>query len=262
MNRNLAGTIGYSAIALLLIVVTIAPIPAVFLDFLITINIIFSFLLLLESFANRKNSDYTVSPRVIIMFIVFNLGINMTVTRQILTIGEYFDVRAILFFVSPFAGIGEIGLAAGLIFITACSLASVIFTTRVYRRISEKAFSYSQSLIPKLTAIDAEYEKRTITDEEAADRKNAIREETEYFNDLERTGRDMAGFERLRIAFIVINSVGGVLIGTKLRGELISDAFEVYVSIAAGSAVVSLIPSLMLASAVWLATRPSKIPLP
>jgi flagellar biosynthesis protein FlhA len=248
MNRgSFLGTMGYSVITLALLGIVIFPFPPAFIDFLVTINIIFSGLLFLEVYLNRNNSEYVFSSKTLTFFSVFNIGINILITRLIFTIGEDFGSHIILFLSAPLAKIKTEILAAVLFVFAGGIVLFIYLLDKNIRRVTEITNRFAFDTIhKKMLAIEAEYAARTITDEESAARKNEIREEADYYIALNESGRFMAVYERVRLVFLFVNTVGGIIIGTKFRGEFNEDAYGIYISLALSSGFFTIIPSIVL----------------
>jgi flagellar biosynthesis protein FlhA len=73
-------------------------------------------------------------------------------------------------------------------------------------------------------AIEAENNSGVISGDEVAARKNNIQREIEFFGSMDGATKFIIGNEKVSLIIIGISIIGGILIGTLLRGETISDA--------------------------------------
>ena len=72
----------------LVIVMLIVPLPPVILDLLITFNIAAALVILLVAIYVRKPLEFTTFPALLLIATLFRLGLNVSVTRQILVNGH------------------------------------------------------------------------------------------------------------------------------------------------------------------------------
>jgi len=255
-NKYSIGAIGYSFITVAILILVMFPIPSRFLDFLMSLNLIFSFLLMLDVYFSKNSDVFYSFPKTLLLFIVFNLAINIMVTRQILTLGEYFDSQLIGFFSNPLINAGQEFYTAGLT-IFAISVAVYFYAVKkLLNRISNATMRYNDDNMHKMKSIiEADYKNGIINDEEASRRKNNIQDEASYYIEYNDKGRILSNYEKLRLVFIIANIIGGYYAGTKLRMEMESDAMQVYVSLAVGSGILSLIPAIFLSAATAIVVK-------
>jgi flagellar biosynthesis protein FlhA len=221
-NKKSIGTLGYSIITMVLIGVFIFPIPVMFIDFLLILNFMFSFVLLLDILLTQKQRDYSWIPSILFIFAIVNLAINVILTRQILAFGEEVDSRVMLFLSVPLLDTGYFGLIAGFIFASACILANFVLMKKTKRYIQD----------------ECEKIKTTKT------------QETDFYEEMEGINKFIFEYEKLRWLFIFINSAGGYFIGTAFRNEIQNEIFLTYAVFAVGSCFITVIPAILLTIAV------------
>jgi len=71
------------------------PMPALLLDILIILNLLFAFLICLLAFRVKNIQEFTSFPTVVLISIISNMAVTVSATRLILTKGEAFDVKLI-----------------------------------------------------------------------------------------------------------------------------------------------------------------------
>lgn len=245
------GTINYSVITFIILVMVIFPIPVLFLDFLLLINLVFSFLLLLDVCFSKKRGDYSLFANFLIVFTIVNLSINIVITRHILTLGEDFFDIVIRSAVLPLTGLKSDWLTGILVILIVLAAIYLFFIRKIINRMFRITSFYNQQVKQEKTQeIEAQYYTRVITEEEASDRKDNLASAFDFFGTLEDAIRLLSLYEKFRLVFIFLNSAGGYFIGTRIKNETANDAFINYISLAIGSGVLSLVCGIFLAAAI------------
>jgi len=89
-RRNLIALVVVVGLAMFII-----PLPTVLLDVFMSFNLVLSILVLLIVLYNKKPTDFSLFPTVLLVLTVFSLVLNVSSTRLILTMGSRFDGRMI-----------------------------------------------------------------------------------------------------------------------------------------------------------------------
>jgi len=168
-NGRLAGSLlAIEVIALILII--LLPLPAIVLDILIGLNLIQAILILLIVRNNKKITDFSSLPTVLLVSTLFGLAINIFSVRLILVRGAAFDGWAIRTVASLVAGSGEIThLLIGCACFIVIATVVVIMIIRGNTRILEVAARFTLDSLPgKQMGIEAEHDSGAISEREAA----------------------------------------------------------------------------------------------
>jgi flagellar biosynthesis protein FlhA len=108
-------------------------------------------------------------------------------------------------------------------------------------------------------AIDADLNAGLMTREEARERRNEVREEADFYGSMDGASKFIRGDALAGILILVINVIGGLLVGTLQHGLSLGDALKNYTLLAIGDGLVAQVPSLLLSTGVAvLVTRMSK----
>src|SRR5574344_212452 len=83
-NNDMVLAVGLVTIVAMMIL----PIPPEILDFLLTINISFSIIILLVCLYTKEPLDYSTFPTILLIATLFRLGLNVSSTRLILLYGQ------------------------------------------------------------------------------------------------------------------------------------------------------------------------------
>jgi len=246
-NKKVSGTLVYSIITVLLLIIFVFPIPSVLLDFLIAVNLALSALFILDVHVTKTNKGFLSFSKQLLIFVILNFAINVIVTRYLLTYGDEFESMLIRFASSPMAG-NKIAIFAASIFFTASIVVYFIIITKMINKVSETAVKFSSDNMPeKMAMIESEQNAGAITAEQAEEKKDCVKYKTEFFCELNNVCKYLSWYERLRFVFVIVNSAVGYFIGKNVRGEMKGDAFETYFSLTVSSGFLSLLSAVLLA---------------
>lgn len=244
MNRNfskLAIPMGVVGIVLLLVV----PIPAILLDILLIISIVFALLVLMNSMFVKKPLDFSVFPSLLLVATLFRLGLNVASTRLVL--GHAHAGQVIQAFGEVTVG-GNL-IIGGVIFLILVVIQFVV-VTKGAERVAEVGARFTLDAMPgKQMAIDADLNAGLITDSEAKERRVEVSAEADFYGAMDGASKFVKGDAIVGIIIIIINLVGGIAIGMIQRGMDIGDAVNTYSLLSIGDGLVTQIPALLMAVA-------------
>ncbi|MDR0554424.1 MAG: flagellar biosynthesis protein FlhA [Treponema sp.] len=246
-QRDLFIAIGVVAVVIMLII----PLPTLFLDALMAMNLVLSLLVLLIVLYTKKPTDFNVFPTVLLVMTVFGLALNISSTRLILSKGADFDGRMIRAFSSFVVGSGGLqGLVVGFIIFIVLIAVQVVVITKGSVRIAEVAARFALDMLPgKQMAIEAEFNAGAITEEEALTRKNEMTQEANFYGAMDGASKFISGNVKVGIFITVINILGGFIVGVAIHGESPANAFGTYVAFSIGDGLLSQFPALLVSTA-------------
>ena len=232
----------------------IVPLPTVLLDLLMIINLVFSLLTILIVLYSRDALDFSVFPTVLLVLTVYGLALNVSSTRLILSQGVDFNGKIIRAFSNFVVGSsGASGLVIGIIIFIIIVAVQFIVITKGSTRVAEVAARFTLDALPgKQMSIEAEYNAGVITEEEAHSRKYDLEREVDFYGAMDGASKFVSGNVKVGILITVVNILGGIIIGTVVRGETIGTALENYFSLAIGDGLVTQFPALIISSATGL----------
>ena len=240
----------------------IIPLPTVLLDVFISLNLTLSILVLLIVLYNRKPTDFSLFPTVLLALTVFSLVMNVASTRAILTQGANFDGRMIRAFSTFVVGsTGGEGLVVGFIIFIIIIAVQILVITKGATRVSEVAARFTLDSLPgKQMAIDAEYSSGAIDQKEAAAKKEALQRESDFYGAMDGASKFISGNIKVGVFIIVIDIIGGIIIGASIHGEPVSEAVRTYFTLAVGDGLVSQLPALMISTAMGIVVTRAAAP--
>lgn len=236
-----------SGIAVALLVVTIiiliiVPVPPVFLDFFLALNIAFSLSILILTMFISEPLQFSVFPSMLLITTIFRLALNVRTTYGILALGYAGDV------IQSFGDfvIGGNAIVGFIIFLIIV-LINFLVITKGAERVSEVAARFTLDAMPgKQMAIDADLNSGLITEGEAKERRLKIQRESDFYGAMDGASKFVKGDAIAGIIITVINIIAGFLIGAMTRNMGIGEALGTYTLLTVGDGLVSQIPALMI----------------
>jgi flagellar biosynthesis protein FlhA len=266
-RQSLAGMLsrgGRAAGAPLLILVVLAmvvvPLPPLALDVLFTFNIAVSLVLLLAVVYVARPLDFSAFPTILLVVTMLRLGLNVASTRVVLMDGHTGPGAAgnVIETFGHFVIGGN--YAVGLIVFVILTIINFVVVTKGAGRVSEVSARFILDALPgKQMAIDADLNAGLLSREEAKARREEVREEADFFGSMDGASKFVRGDAIAGILIIVINILGGLMIGVLQHDLSAGDAARIYTLLTIGDGLVAQIPSLLVSIAVaMLVTRASR----
>jgi len=234
------------------VIAVIFPMPTVLLDALMAVNLVFALLVLLIVLYTQRPTEFSLFPTVLLVSTVFSLALNVSSTRLILSQGARFDGRMIRAFSSFVVGTGGTeGIVIGFIIFIVIIAVQLVVITKGATRVSEVAARFTlDSMQVKMMAVETEYSSGSITEEEAQARKAQIQKESDFYGSMDGASKFISGNVKVGIFIIVVEMLGGFIIGSVLYGE--QNVVPTYISLAIGDGLVTQLPALLISTAMGI----------
>ena len=231
----------------------VLPLPSVFLDCLLALNITIALAVLLTSMHIRKALDFSVFPSLLLVTTLFRLGLNVSSTRLILLHGHEGTGSAgrVIETFGNFVVGGNyvVGLVVFLILI----IINFVVITKGSGRIAEVGARFTLDALPgKQMSIDSDLAAGILTQDQARDKRESLSLEADFYGAMDGANKFVRGDAIAGLIITGINIVGGLVIGVANAGLSIGDAAEMYTVLTIGDGLVSQIPSLIIATAAGL----------
>lgn len=223
--------------------VLFAPIPAGLLDFLLLTNVSFAFLILMLTFYMEKPIEFSTFPSLLLIATLFRLSLNVSATRLILSGG---DVGRVIASIGSYVVAGNyvIGLIVFLILI----VVQYVVVTNGAQRISEVAARFTLDSMPgQQMAIDADLNMGFIDQAEAQRRRKNIEREAAFYGAMDGASKFVKGDAIAGIIILLVNSIGGLVVGVMQHGMGWSEALQRYTLLTVGDGIVTQVPALVIA---------------
>ena len=232
--------------ALALFVVAIAvmlliPLPTPLLDLLLAFNISFALLLLLVGLYMPNALALLAFPSLLLLTTLLRLSLNVASTRLILMNG---DAGRVIQSFGEFLVRGDVMI--GLVIFTIITLVNFIVIARGSSRVSEVAARFALDALPgKQMAIDSDLRAGLITSEEAHQRREDLRKESQLYGSMDGAMKFVQGDAIAGVFIILTNILGGLYQGVK-AGMSFGEAVRTYTVLTVGDGLVTQIPAILI----------------
>lgn len=245
-SRNVAAP----AIIILLLAMMILPLPAVILDVLFSFNIAISIMVLLIGLQTKKALDFIAFPTVLLMTTMLRLSLNVASTRVVLAEGHNGPDAAgkVIEAFGHFLIGGN--YTVGIVVFVILTIINFTVVTKGAGRIAEVGARFTLDAMPgKQMAIDADLNAGLIGEDEARRRRAEVSQESEFYGAMDGASKYVRGDAVAGIMVIIINIVGGLVVGIVQHDLAFADAVKNYTMLAIGDGLVAQIPSLIISVA-------------
>ncbi len=230
------------------IVAMVVPIPPQLLDLLLAANLAFALLIMLAVLTLRDTLDLSVFPSLILITTLMRLALNVSSTRLILLDGYAGRV------IDTFGGfvIGGSVVVGLVVFLILVVIQFAVITAGA-GRVAEVGARFTLDAMPgKQMAIDADLAAGVIDDGEAREARKRIARESDFFGAMDGASKFVKGDAIAGVVIVLINLVGGLIIGVVMAGMDLGGAAATYSLLTVGDGLVSQIPALMISAATGL----------
>lgn len=245
------------AFVIAILAIIIVPLPPFVLDFLLTISIALSVLIILIGLYITKPTDFSAFPTLLLIVTLYRLALNVATTRMILTQG-YKGPSAVSDIISAF---GEFTVSGnyiiGAIVFSILVLVNLLVVTNGSTRVTEVRARFALDAMPgKQMAIDADLNSGLIDNEEAKRRRVALTQEADFYGAMDGASKFVKGDAIAAIIITLINIIGGFLVGVFQKDMSVSYSASTFTILTIGDGLVGQIPALIIATATGIvATR-------
>ncbi|MDX1526715.1 MAG: flagellar biosynthesis protein FlhA [Pseudidiomarina maritima] len=235
---------------LMILAMMVLPLPPFALDFLFTFNIALSLMVLLVSMFTEKPLEFAAFPAVLLFTTLLRLSLNVASTRVVLMEGHNGGDAA----GKVIEAFGEFlvggNFAVGLVVFAILVIINFMVITKGAGRIAEVGARFTLDAMPgKQMAIDADLNAGLIGEEEARRRRQEVAQEAEFYGSMDGASKFVRGDAVAGIVIMVVNIIGGLLIGVMQHNMSAGDAAHTYVLLTIGDGLVAQIPALIISTA-------------
>ena len=235
---------------LLILSMMVLPLPAFILDLLFTFNIALSIMVLLVAMFTKRTLDFAAFPTILLFATLLRLSLNIASTRIILLDGHTGPDAAgrVVEAFGHFLVGGN--FAIGIVVFIILVLINFMVITKGAGRIAEVGARFVLDGMPgKQMAIDADLNAGIINDEEAKKRRAEVTQEADFYGSMDGASKFVRGDAIAGIMIMVINVVGGLIIGVGQHHMTLGDATSAYTLLTIGDGLVAQIPALIISTA-------------
>ena len=239
--KDLIVLVGIIGIVLMMVV----PVPLWLLDVLLIINISAALTIILVGMNTRDALQFSIFPSLLLITTLFRLALNVSTTRNILAEGEAGNVVATF---GSFVAQGNV--VVGFIVFLILVLVQFIVITKGSERVAEVAARFTLDAMPgKQMSIDADLNSGLINEQQARERRQKIEKEADFYGAMDGASKFVKGDAIAGIIIVIINLIGGLIIGVTMKDMSFSEAATRYSILTIGDGLVSQIPALLISTA-------------
>jgi flagellar biosynthesis protein FlhA len=245
-GKGLVGPI----LIILILSMMVLPLPPFLLDLLFTFNIALSIMVLLVSMYTMKALDFAAFPAVLLFTTLLRLSLNVASTRVVLMEGHTGPDAAgkVIEAFGHFLVGGN--FAVGVMVFIILVVINFMVITKGAGRIAEVGARFTLDAMPgKQMAIDADLNAGLIGEDVARKRRAEVAQEADFYGSMDGASKFVRGDAVAGLLILVINIVGGLIVGVAQHDMSFSDAATNYTLLAIGDGLVGQIPALVISTA-------------
>ena len=244
------GTFAFADIALAALVVLvvglmIVPLPTWILDLLISANLSAAIAILLVVLYVPDAIGIATFPTLLLLTTLFRLALNVASTRLILLQANAGEViRAFGTFVV------RGNYVVGAVVFLVLTIIQFVVIAKGSERVAEVGARFVLDAMPgKQMAVDAELRSGAIDGNEARRRRRLLQRESQFYGAMDGAMKFVKGDVIASIVIVIVNLLGGLAIGTAMKGMPVALALKRYGLLTIGDGLVTQIPALVLSTA-------------
>jgi flagellar biosynthesis protein FlhA len=249
-NSTNARALAAPIFIVLILAMLVLPLPPFALDMLFTFNIALSIMVLLVGLSTKKALDFAAFPTVLLLSTLLRLSLNVASTRVVLLHGHTGPDAAgkVIEAFGHFLVGGN--YAVGIIVFVILVVINFIVITKGAGRIAEVSARFTLDAMPgKQMAIDADLNAGLIDENEARRRRAEISQEADFYGSMDGASKFVRGDAIAGILILLINIIGGLVVGIMQHDLSVADAAHNYTLLAIGDGLVAQIPALVISIA-------------
>lgn len=251
-NMKSVGRNGLGAPVLLMVMMAmiVVPLAPFMLDVFFSFNISLALVVLLVTVYSLRPLDFSLFPTILLVTTLLRLALNVASTRVVLLEGHTGSDAA----GQVIKAFGEFVIggnyAVGIIVFSILVIINFVVITKGATRISEVSARFTLDAMPgKQMAIDADMNAGLIDADEARRRRDDISSEAEFYGSMDGASKFVRGDAVAGILILLINILGGLVIGILQHDLTFAVAAKNYVLLTIGDGLVAQIPALLLSTA-------------
>ncbi len=245
LRLNLGADLLLGTLVIVMVSMMVIPLPPALLSVLIALNLAASLCVLLLSMYSVDPLDFSGFPSLLLLTTLFRLALNVSTARLILLNG---NAGAVIQAFGQFV-VGGNPLVGFIVFLILVIIQFVVIT-RGAERVAEVAARFTLDAMPgKQMAIDADLNAGLIDEARARQRRAMVEREADFYGAMDGASKFVKGDAVAALLIIVINILGGFLVGMVQRHLSVGAALQQYTLLTVGDGLSAQIPALLLSTA-------------
>ncbi len=234
--------------AVVIVGMMILPMPHWLLDVSLCANIALALSVLLVTMYTAEPLQFSSFPSLLLLTTLFRLALNISATRLILLHADAGTV------IRAFGTVVVGGnYVVGIVVFAIIIVIQFVVITNGAGRVAEVAARFTLDAMPgKQMAIDADLNAGLIDEAEAQRRRLEIAREADFYGAMDGASKFVRGDAVAAIVMIIINILGGFVVGVLQKGMNLTQALQTYTLLTVGEGLVTQIPALLVSTATGL----------
>ncbi len=245
-------TSAFAVAVLGVVAILIVPLPPPLLDALLALNVFGSALVLLISLRVEEPLEFSAFAPSLLLATLFRLALDVSATRLILTEGH--DPTAVGALIPAFGAFVVRGnVVVGLIIFAILITIQFVVIASGAQRVAEVCARFTLDAMPgKQMAIDADLHAGMLDPELARRKRARVQREADFYAAMDGAGKFVKGDAIAALVIVVLNLLGGVLVGTLYHGMAPLEAVETFAILSIGNALLTTLPAFLISTAMGL----------
>ncbi|KUK83304.1 MAG: Flagellar biosynthesis pathway, component FlhA [Pelotomaculum thermopropionicum] len=228
-----------------IVLLIIIPLSPGVLDLLLTLSITLGMVVLLITMFTIEPLQFSVFPTLLLVTTLYRLALNISSTRLILSDAAAGKVIAAF---GDFVVGGD--YVVGMVVFVIITVIQFVVITNGAGRVAEVGARFTLDAMPgKQMSIDAEFNAGMINEAEARERRKRLQREADFFGAMDGASKFVRGDAIAGIVIIIINILGGFIIGVAQKGMSFTGAVQTYTMLTIGDGLVTQVPALLISTA-------------
>lgn len=221
--------------------IMILPLPVAVLDVLVAMNISIGVILVLMAIYVSSPLQFSVFPSVLLISTLFRLSLSVATTRMILLHADAGNI------IDTFGEVVAGGnIVVGLVVFLIITLVQFIVIAKGAERVAEVGARFTLDAMPgKQMSIDSDLRSGLIGKVEAKSKRSEIELESKLHGSMDGAMKFVKGDAIAGIVIIIINLLGGLMVGVFQRDLDVGVAMHEYSILTIGDGMVAQIPALL-----------------
>ncbi|MDD5456546.1 MAG: flagellar biosynthesis protein FlhA [Candidatus Margulisbacteria bacterium] len=230
---------------LVVLIMLLVPLPPILVDLFVSFNFTLSVLILLVTMYVQTALQFSVFPTFLLIVTLFRLALGILVTRSLLLTA---NAGSIVQTFGQFVVGGN--YIVGIVIFTVLVIIQFVVITGGAQRVAEVAARFTLDAMPgKQMSIDADLNAGIIDEATAKQKRIDIAREADFYGAMDGATKFIRGDAIAAIIIIIVNILGGFIIGMLQLGMTIMQALQTYTLLTVGAGIVLQIPALLISSA-------------
>lgn len=228
-----------------IILLIIIPLPPAVLDVLLVFSMTLGLVVLVITLFTTEPLQFSIFPSLLLVTTLYRLALNISSTRLILT---HASAGEVIHAFGHFVVSGS--YVVGMVVFIIITLVQFVVITNGAGRVSEVAARFTLDAMPgKQMSIDAEFNAGMISEVEARDKRKRLQKEADFYGAMDGASKFVRGDAIAAIIIVLINIIGGLIIGVVQKNMAFMDALQTYTLLTIGEGLVAQIPALLISTA-------------